>query len=140
MKRTLLILLGVLLLTGIMLNGQFVSAGNTIMRMLTGKEQAMLSFHSFDGGGPRYSIELDSDIVSYESKKEYDKPDHKRMRGAGYDVIFTFTGLKTGETVVTVKKRSPIHERENEDRKYRLKVDKDLNVTIEPIKPNPVQK
>jgi hypothetical protein len=137
MKRTLLILLGVLLLTGIMLNGQFVSAGNTIMRMLTGKEQAMLSFHSFDGGGPQYSIELDSDIVSYESKKEYDKPDHKRMRGAGYDVIFTFTGLKAGETVVTVKKRSPIHERENEDRKYKLKVDKDLNVTIEPIKPAP---
>jgi len=140
MKRTLLILFGVLLLTGIILNGQFVSAGNTIMKMLAGKEQATLSFHSFDGGGPRYSIELDSDIVSYESKKEYDKPDHKRMRGAGYDVIFTFTGLKTGETVVTVKKQSPIHERENEDRKYRLKVDKDLNVTIEPIKPNPVQK
>jgi len=137
MKRTLLILLGVLLLTGIMLNGQFVSAGNTIMSMLTGKEQATLSFHSFDGGGPQYSIELDSDIVSHESKKEYNKPDHKRLRGAGYDVIFTFTGLKAGETVVTVKKRSPIHERENEDRKYKLKVDKDLNVTIEPIKPAP---
>ena len=135
MKRILLILAGVLLLTGILLNGQFVNAGNSIMRMLTGKEQATLWFHSFDGGGPRYSIELDSDIVSYEQKKEYNNPDHKRLKGAGYDVIFTFTGLKAGETVVTVKKRSPIHERENVDRKYKLKVDKDLNVTIEPVKP-----
>lgn len=54
MKRILLILAGVLLLTGILLNGQFVNAGNSIMRMLTGKEQATLWFHSFDGGGPRY--------------------------------------------------------------------------------------
>ena len=77
----------------------------------------------------------DSDIVSCEKEKRYKKPDHKRLQGAGYDVVFTFTGLKTGETIVTVQKRSPIKETLNEDRQYKLKVDNDLNVKIEAVNP-----
>ena len=110
-------------------------AGYTVTRTLLAKEKATLTFHSFDGGGPRYSVVLDSDIVSCQKEKRYKNPDHKKVRGAGYDVVFTFTGLKAGETVVTVQKRSPVHERENEDRLYKLKVDNDLNVKIEAVNP-----
>ena len=106
------------------------------MMMLTGKKAATLSFHSFDGGGPRYSVVLDSDIVTYKSERKYDKPDHKRLKGAGYYVIFTFTGLKPGETVLTVQKRSPIRETDRQDRQYKVTVDKDLNVTIKPVTVN----
>ena len=137
MKRFLLILVFALLLAGIVFSGQLVSATDKIMMMLTGKKPATLSFHSFDGGGPQYSIVLDSDIVSYKREKRYKKPDHKRLKGAGYDVIFTFTGLKAGETVLTVQKRSPIRETDSQDRKYKVKVDKDLNVTIGPLNPAP---
>ena len=133
MKRLVLVFVCILLLAGILFNGQLVSAGDKIMMMLTGKKPATLSFHSFDGGGPQYSVVLDSDIVSYKSERKYNKPDHKRLKGAGSDVIFTFTGLKAGETVLTVQKRSPIRETDRQDRQYRVKVDKDLNVTIEPV-------
>ena len=133
MKRFVLVFLCILLLAGILFNGQLVSAGDKIMMMLTGKKPATLSFHSFDGGGPQYSVVLNSDIVSYKSERHYNKPDHKRLKGAGYDVIFTFTGLKTGETALTVQKRSPIRETDSQDRKYKVTVDNDLNVTIEPV-------
>ena len=136
MKRLVLVFVCVLLLAGVLFNGQLVSAGEEIMMMLTGKKAATLSFHSFDGGGPRYSVVLDSDIVTYKSERKYDKPDHKRLKGAGYDVIFTFTGLKPGETVLTVQKRSPIRETDWQDRQYKVTVDKDLNVTIKPVNVN----
>ena len=110
-------------------------AGYTVTRTLLAKEKATLTFHSFDGGGPRYSVVFDSDIVSCRKEKRYNKPDHKRLKGAGYDVVFTFTGLKAGETVVTVQKRSPVKEALNEDRQYKLKVDNDLNVKIEAVNP-----
>ena len=133
MKRLVLVFVCVLLLAGVLFNGQLVSAGEEIMMMLTGKKAATLSFHSFDGGGPRYSVVLDSDIVTYKSKKEYKTPG---TRGAGYDVVFSFTGLKPGETVLTVQKRSPIRETDWQDRQYKVTVDKDLNVTIKPVTVN----
>ena len=112
-------------------------AGYTVTKTLLAKEKATLTFHSFDGGGPHYSVVLDSDIVSCQKEKRYNKPDHKRLKGAGYDVVFTFTGLKAGETVVTVQKRSPVKEKLNEDRLYKLKVDNGLNVKIEALSPAP---
>lgn len=93
-------------------------------------EAAELSFASFDGGGPEYSVEIgDTDLISCERGVFYAKPDHDSMPGAGYTVTFTFRGLRPGETEVTVKARSPIAE--NYDAVYRASVDKELNVTLE---------
>ena len=101
--------------------------------IVTGEEKEMttatLTFSSFDGGGPEYSIKIDDPtIVSYSSSRHYHKPNHEEMTGAGYDVIFTFTGLKPGETNMTVEERSPIAD--NADIKYIITVDDKLNVEI----------
>ena len=48
-------------------------AGYTLTRTLLAKEKATLAFHSFDGGGPRYSVVFDSDIVSCEKEKRYSR-------------------------------------------------------------------
>ena len=88
-----------------------------------------LSFDSFDGGGPTYEIILeDPSIVSYESVRQYDKPDHEQMTGAGYTVTFAFTGLKPGQTTLTVQARSPIAD--NFDAIYTVLVDEDLQVSL----------
>ncbi len=90
---------------------------------------ATLSFSSFDGGGPEYSVKIDDpEIVGYESRRIYNKPDHEEMTGAGYQVFITFTGKKEGETTATVSARSPIAE--NFDEEYRVSVDGELNVTL----------
>ena len=91
-------------------------------------QEATLSFHSFDGGGPSYDVELGSDIVSYECKRKYARADHDRLCGAGYDVIYTFRGVRSGQTTMKVKMRSPIAG--NEDRTYAVTVDEHLNVGI----------
>ena len=89
---------------------------------------AVLSFDSFDGGGPEYSVELsDPTVVSFTRKTAYDSPDHEEMDGAGYRVIFTFTGLRPGETQAEITSRSPITE--GEIYVYALTVDGQLNVT-----------
>ena len=97
--------------------------------VVTGGKKAVLSFDSFDGGGPEYSVVLDSDIVSFEREKSYGKPNHAEIDGAGFTVTFTFTGLKPGEAVMTIEERSPIAG--NEDLLYSVKVDRDLNVSLE---------
>lgn len=99
--------------------------------IVTGNEKAVLSFDSFDGGGPEYRILLDEDIVSYECRREYSSPDHEDLDGAAYNIIFSFTGLKPGETTMTVQWRSPIAG--NKDLIYEVKVDPDLNVTIKAL-------
>ena len=97
--------------------------------IVTGGQQAVLSFPSFDGGGPTYHIVLDSDLVSWKSAREYSKPNHGELDGAGYWLVFTFTGLKPGETSLTVEQRSPIGG--NLDHMYSVKVDADLNVSVD---------
>ncbi|MBE6908926.1 MAG: hypothetical protein E7474_04890 [Ruminococcaceae bacterium] len=102
--------------------------------MIFGKKNpgaATLVFHSFDGGGPAYTIVMDSDIVSRTSAHKYAKKNHAELEGAGYDVIFTFTGLKPGKADMTVEERSPIGD--NLDHRYTVTVDPDLNVSIEPV-------
>lgn len=89
---------------------------------------ATLEFESFDGGGPEYAVVMDSDIVSYTSKRQYAKEDHEDLNGAGYDVIFTFTGVKPGQADMTVEERSPIGD--NEDHHYTVTVDSELRVEI----------
>ena len=90
---------------------------------------AILTFSSFDGGGPEYSVVLSSDIVSYKSSVKYSKAKHKELNGAGYTVTYTFTGLTPGETEMTVEERSPLCG--DRDHRYSVKVDNDMKVTIE---------
>ena len=91
---------------------------------------AVLSFDSFDGGGPEYEAVIsDPAIVSFTQRKSYSSPDHEEIDGAGYSVIFTFTGLKPGETQVQITSWSPIAD--GEVIVYALTVDEHLNVTAQ---------
>ena len=91
---------------------------------------ATLSFDSFDGGGPDFNVVIaDESIASCESRSKYNKADHERMNGAGYQVIITFKGIKPGETTALIEERSPIAD--NLDHRYRLVVDDELNMTLE---------
>ena len=91
--------------------------------------KATLVFDSFDGGGPTFEIELDPDIVTCTREKEYADSNHEELDGAAFRVTYTFTGVTPGETTVTVKARSPIAG--NFDYKYSVRVDEELNVSIE---------
>ena len=91
---------------------------------------ASLSFDSFDGGGPTYSVSIeDPSIASVSEGGAYDDPDHEELDGAGYSVTFVFTGLKPGETYANVSARSPIAD--NFERRYAVIVAEDLSVTLE---------
>ncbi len=91
--------------------------------------KAVLVFDSFDGGGPSYAVEIaDPTVLKCSMKKEYKSPFHNQMKGAGFRVTFTFTGLKPGETAFTVAVRSPITG--NEELYYTASVDDALRVTL----------
>ena len=107
----------------------FLFSGCTKDEPKAGKT-AELRFHSFDGGGPEYSFSIeDQDIAEYSSQREYSKPNHEELDGAGYDVVLTLTGKKAGETVLTASYSSPIGD--NGVEKYRVTVADDLSVTAE---------
>ena len=94
--------------------------------------QTTLQFHSFDGGGPSYSLRFaDEELVSVAQTIRYNKANHKQMTGAGYDVVFTFKGIKAGETTMTVEQRSPMGD--DVDYLYRVTVDASLAVTVESL-------
>ena len=94
-----------------------------------GDETSRLTFHSFSGGGPTFSLQIDDEsLISVQRTVRYDKKNHKELDGAGYDVIFTFTGLRPGTTSATVAERSPIAG--NFDRLYEITVDSSLKVTL----------
>ena len=91
---------------------------------------ASVSYESFDGGGPEFSVRIDDpEIASCESRRHYRKDDHEQMTGAGYEVIITFTALKAGETTATISARSPIAE--NFDAIYAIQVDDAGNIALE---------
>ena len=93
------------------------------------KEDATLSFESFDGGGPSYNLVFgDPELVTYTSKVKYAKADHEKMTGAGYTITYIFTGKKAGTTKLTVEERSPIGD--NVDWHYKVVVDENLHVEI----------
>ncbi len=96
--------------------------------IVTEPAQAVLSFDSFDGGGPSYRLVLDSDIVSWEREVTYFDPDHAELDGAAFTVTFTLTGLKQGEAVMTVEERSPVGG--DRDLLYAVRVDEKLNVSV----------
>ncbi|GEM_PF-1192568 len=98
-------------------------------------DPATLIFHSFDGGGPSFTMEIeDASVLSYRGDKVYNSPKHDQMTGAGFKVIFTLIGLKPGDTAFTVTAESPITGIETY--RYFAHIDADLNVTVEPENPD----
>ena len=68
-----------------------------------------LVYESFDGGGPSYEAEADNPHLVYIEKKiEYNNPDHDKMEGCSYEVIFIIRGLEPGQTKLTITSHSPI--------------------------------
>ena len=99
----------------------------------TFSKQTTLEFHSFDGGGPEYDIVAEDDtLFSVTSERDYGKRNHEEIDGAGYDVIFTFTGLKAGETTFTVNEYSPI-DGSTWKTLYAITVNDNLEVSIEKL-------
>lgn len=94
-----------------------------------GKGSTALTFDSFDGGGPEYSVKLeDESVVSCKQTRHYNSPKHEQMTGSGYTVKIEFFGLKPGKTTATVECRSPIAD--NFDAIYDIEVNEDLGVTV----------
>ncbi len=90
---------------------------------------AVLTFDSFDGGGPEYSVTInDPSVVSCSRDQAYNSTDHEEMDGAGYKVTFLFTAQKPGETQATVTSWSPLAG--SEAYVYELTVDEALNLRI----------
>ena len=101
------------------------------------QRDAVLTFDSFDGGGPEYTLTVgDPAIVSFTSERRYRDADHDEIDGAGYSIVFTLTGLQAGETTATVSARSPIAE--NYDAVYRVCVDEALRVSVERLPDAPL--
>ena len=107
----------------------FLFSGCTKDEPKAGKT-AELRFHSFDGGGPEYDFSIENpEIADFSTQREYSKPNHEELDGAGYDVVVTLTGKKAGETVLTATYDSPIGD--SGAKKYRVTVADDLSVTAE---------
>ena len=106
-----------------------VESKNTMVYVPENDKTAVLSFDSFDGGGPAYTVKVeDASVVTYDQTKKYHNVDHDYMGGAGFTVNITFFGLKPGTTAVTVECRSPIAD--NFDAYYDVTVDENLSVTV----------
>ena len=96
------------------------------------EKKAVISFSSFSGGGYEYTVKVDDpSIVRCESRYEYE-PHADEIDGASFDFIVTVTGLKPGETNITVYGRSPIAE--NENHVYTASVDEDFSVVLTPVR------
>lgn len=124
---------GIMDWTGEIVTDSETEAERTEADELAAMEKAMktavLTYDSFDGGGLQYSVTVDDpEILTYRSERRYRKKDHEMLGGAGYDVVFTFSGAKEGETLVKISGRSPIIM--DLDETYRAVVDKELKVTL----------
>lgn len=87
-------------------------------------------YHSFDGGGPEYTVELSDDqTVHAYSYVEYANPDHNLMDGSAFDEVWVFSGRKPGKTEVIVT-MNLYGERTTTDH-FELTVDEDLTVKCE---------
>lgn len=94
-----------------------------------GELHPTLTLHSFDGGGPEYSIGIEDPSILYcASEIRYSKANHEELEGAGYTETFTFTALKPGQTRVTLSARSPIAG--NYDQTYLATVDDALRIRL----------
>ena len=90
---------------------------------------ADFTFQSFDGGGPEYSVRIDDpSVLSCTKYHQYDAGS-EGTPGASYTVIFTFVGLKPGETRVTVLEKSSSSTHEYP---FSAHVDQWGNITLNP--------
>ena len=90
---------------------------------------AELSLNSFDGGGPEFTVTVsDTQIVKSDGGKRYYGGKRTYDAGTPYTVLYTFFGLREGETEVKIEARSPTGI--NYDEVYTLSVDAELNVTL----------
>ena len=93
------------------------------------RSAAVLTFQSFDGGGPSYSVTVDDETVAtFTQTREYANKNHSNMTGAGYTVYIRFIGQTPGSTTARIECRSPIAE--NFDAVYEITVDENLEVTV----------
>ncbi len=70
---------------------------------------ADLSFHSFDGGGPKYSVIIaDESLLNFEQSKHYAAASRTKTGGSPYTVNINFAGLRAGTTTVIIEQRSPV--------------------------------
>lgn len=107
-----------------------VKAVNSMRYIPEEKKETVLTFNSFDGGGPSYSVKIeDKSIADYKQTRQYHNPNHENMCGSGYDVNISFVGLTPGETTATIECRSPIAD--NFDAVYEIVVFDDLTVSVE---------
>ena len=94
----------------------------------TQREQ-VLTFESFDGGGPSYEVKIaDESIAACKQTHRYFNPNHEEMCGSGYEVNIAFTALRPGETTAVIACRSDIAD--NYDAVYGVTVDGDLNLSV----------
>ncbi len=92
------------------------------------EKQAVLSYHSFDGGGPRYTVKIENEqIVACEQANRYSGKKDPTASGTPYTVEVVFTGLQAGNTTARIEARSPTGIRYDEI--YEITVDADLKVT-----------
>ena len=117
-------------------NGQYGNAQEDDNKEMSEENGiAELVFDSFDGGGPEFTVNIeDESIVSYTSSRRYPNAEHDYMTGAGYTVVFKFTGVRSGETEMVIAERSPIAD--NLDHKYLIQVDEALTVSITEVADN----
>ena len=102
--------------------------GDTVNGDATGKE-LVLSFDSFDGGGPEYTVTIeDETVATYKKAKVYRDENHDEMNGAAFDIKVTVTALVPGETLMTVVGSSPITG--EEIYYYKIQVDANLAITV----------
>lgn len=69
----------------------------------------VLSFHSFDGGGPEYSFKNEvKGIFTWYCERKYLKADHEELCGAGYNIYYTLYPLRKGKASALITASSPI--------------------------------
>lgn len=106
-----------------------IKSKNSMICVKDIKKEEVLTFNSFDGGGPSYDVKIeDKSIVSCNQTHYYFNPDHDMMCGSGYEVSISFTGLKPGKTTATIECRSIIAD--NYDAIYDITVDDDLGIEL----------
>ena len=129
MHKSYLFCFGIVLVSALVIAVIFTACKSDTNAASDDSDGAVLQFDSFDGGGPTYSVSVsDPSVLSYSSEQKYAKENHEELDGASYKVIYTFRGIQSGETTVTVSARSPIGD--NYDSEYKAVVDKNLHVTL----------
>lgn len=77
----------------------------------------------------QYKIK-DPSIVEFVEKKHRSTTKKKNLCGAPYDTDYIFKGLKEGKTTITFELFSISENKVDRKEKYKVEVDKDLNIRL----------